>query len=62
MSFAKVPLQIEPVELHVVDALGQPDVPEYFQQLAKAITEDVNVMQGPQAERMSLRKLNRSRH
>ena len=34
-------MQLEPLELHVVDALGQQDVPEYFQQPAKATTEDV---------------------
>ena len=28
MSFAGVPLQFEPVELHVVDALGQQDIPK----------------------------------
>ena len=50
MSFAQVPMQFEPVELHVVDAFGQQDVPEYFQQFAKAITEDVSVMSGPQAQ------------
>ena len=50
MSFANVPLQFEPVELHVVDALGQQDVPECFQQPAKAITGSVRVMRGPQAE------------
>ena len=44
---ASVPLQFEPVELHVVDVFGQQDVPEYFQQPAKAITEDVSVMKGP---------------
>ena len=36
-----------PLELHVVDALGQQEVPDYFQQPAKAITEDVSVMKGP---------------
>ena len=30
-SFSHVPMQFEPLELHVVDALGQQDVPEYFQ-------------------------------
>ena len=33
LTFAQVPLQFEPVELrvnHVVDALGQQDVPDYF--------------------------------
>ena len=39
-----VPMQFEPLELHVVDALGQQEVPDYFQQPAKAITEDVSVM------------------
>ena len=34
-----VPMQFEPLELHVVDALCQQDVPECFQQPAKAITE-----------------------
>ena len=39
MSFApQVPMHFEPVELHVIDALGQQDVPEYFQQPAKAIS------------------------
>ena len=38
----------EPLELHVVDALGQQDVPDYFRQ--PAIAEDVRVMRGPQAE------------
>ena len=42
-------MQLE-LELHVVDALGQQGVPDYFQQPAKAITEDVSVMRGPQAE------------
>ena len=50
MSFASVPLQFKAVELHVMDALGQQDVPEYFQQPAKAIMENVSVMRGPQAE------------
>ena len=50
MSFSHVPMQFEPLELHVVDALGQLDVPDYFQQPAKAITEDVRVMRGPQAQ------------
>ena len=40
----------EPLGLHVVDALGQQDVPDDFQQPAKAITEDVSAMRGPQAE------------
>ena len=40
----------EPLELHVVDALGQQEVPDYFQQPAKAITEDVSVMKGPYAQ------------
>ena len=38
MSFSHVPMQLEPLELHVVDALGQQDVPDYFQQPAKATT------------------------
>ena len=42
-------MQFEPLELHVVDALGQQEVPDYFQQPAKAITEDVSVMRGPYA-------------
>ena len=46
-DFCSVPMQFEPLELHVVDALGQQD---YFQQPAKAITEDVSVMRGPQAQ------------
>ena len=50
MSFSHVPMQFELLELHVVDALGQQDVPDYFQQPAKAITEDVSVMRGPQAQ------------
>ena len=50
MSFSQVPMQFESLELHVVEALGQQDVPECFQQPAKAITEDVSVMRGPQAE------------
>ena len=52
MSFGQVPMQFEPLKLHVVDALGlgQQDVPDYFQQPAKAITEDVSVKRGPQAE------------
>ena len=29
-----VPMQFEPLELHVVDALGQQEVPDYFQQPA----------------------------
>ena len=44
-----VPMQFEPLELHVVDALGQQEVPDYFQQPAKATTEDVSVMRGPYA-------------
>ena len=50
MSFSQVPMQFEPLELHVVEALGQQEVTEYFQQPAEAITEDVSVMRGPQAE------------
>ena len=49
-AFSSVPMQFEPLELHVVDALGQQDVPDYFQQPAKAITEDVSAMRGPQAQ------------
>ena len=49
-AFSSVPKQFEPLELHVVDALGQQDAPDYFQQPAKAITEDVSVMRGPQAQ------------
>ena len=48
-GFSSVPMQFEPLELHVVDALGQQELPDYFQQPAKAITEDVNVMRGPDA-------------
>ena len=48
-DFSSVPMRFEPLELHVVDALGQQGVPDYFQQPAKAITEDVNVMRGPDA-------------
>ena len=47
-------MQFEPLELHVVDALGQQEVPDYFQQPAKAITEDVSVMRGPQAQKWIL--------
>ena len=43
-------MQFEPLELHIVDALGQQDVPGYVQQPAKAIAEDVSVMRGPQAQ------------
>ena len=43
-------MQFEPLELHVIDALGQQEVPDYFQQPAKAITEDVSVMKGPYAQ------------
>ena len=50
MSSGQVPMQFEPLELHVVDALVQQDVPDYFQQPAKAITEDVSVTRGPQAK------------
>ena len=42
-DFRSVPMQFEPLELHVIDALGQQEVPDYFQQPAKAITEDVSV-------------------
>ena len=48
-EFSSVPMRFEPLELHVVDALGQQEVPDYFQQPAKAITEDVNVTRGPDA-------------
>ena len=48
-DFRSVPMQFEPLELHVIDALGQQEVPDYFQQPAKAITEDVSVMRGPYA-------------
>ena len=56
-DFRSVPMQFEPLELHVVDALelhvvdalAQQEVPDYFQQPAKAITEDVSVMRGPYA-------------
>ena len=48
-NFSSVPMRFEPLELHVVDALGQQEVPDYFQQPAKAITEDVSVMRGPHA-------------
>ena len=50
MSFSRVPMQFKPLELRVVEALGQQDVPEYFQQPAQAITEAVSVMRGPQAQ------------
>ena len=49
-AFSSVPMQFEPLELHVVDAMGQQEVPDYFQQPAKAITEDVSVTQGPHAQ------------
>ena len=49
-SFSCVPMQFEPVELYVLDALGQQEVQECFQQLAKAIAEDVSVMRDPQAQ------------
>ena len=48
-AFCSVPMQFEPLELHVVDALGQQEVPGYFQQPAKTVTEDVSVMRGPLA-------------
>ena len=48
-DFSSVPMRFEPFELHVVDALGQQEVPDYFQQPAKAIAEDVSVMRGPYA-------------
>ena len=46
----KQTLREDLAELHVVDALGQQEVPDYFQQPAKAITEDVSVTKGPQAQ------------
>ena len=49
-SFSHAPTQFEALELRVVDALGQQDVPEHFQQPAKAIPENVSVMRGPQAQ------------
>ena len=48
-AFYSVPMQFETLELHVVDPLEQQEVPDHFQQPAKAITEDVSVMRGPQA-------------
>ena len=48
-DFSSVPMRFEPLELPVVDALGQQEVPDYFQQPAKAITEDVSMMKGPHA-------------
>ena len=48
-DFSSVPMRFEPLELHVVDALGQQEVPDYFHQPAKAITEHVSVMRGPDA-------------
>ena len=48
-DFSSGPMKFEPLELHVVDALGWQEVPDYFQQPAKAITEDVSVMRGPHA-------------
>ena len=50
MSFANVHLQFEPVELQVVDARGQQHVSEYLQQPVNAVTEDVSVTRGPQAQ------------
>ena len=47
-----VPMQFEPLELHVIDALGQQEVPDYFQQPAKAI-EDVSVMKGQEGQATS---------
>ena len=52
MSFATMAMQFEPVELHVIDALGQQEVPEYFQQPVKTITEEVCVMRCPQGGRV----------
>ena len=51
VSFSQVPMQFEPLELLVVEALGQQHVPEYFQQPAKAITEDV-CHEGPSGPRV----------
>ena len=48
-DFSSVPMRFGPLELHVVDSLGQQEVPDYFQQPGKAITEDVSVMRGPDA-------------
>ena len=48
-DFSSVPMRFEPLELHVVNALGQQEVPDYFQQPAKPITEDVSGMRGPDA-------------
>ena len=36
-DFHSVPMRFEPLELHVVDALGQQEVPDYFQQPAKLV-------------------------
>ena len=54
-EFSSVPMRFKPLELHVVDALGQQEVPDYFQQPAKAITEDASVMRGPDALEWILR-------
>ena len=48
-DFSSVRMRFEPLELHAVDALGQQEVPDYFKQPAKAITEEVSVMRGPDA-------------
>ena len=64
MSLDQVPMQFGPLELHVVDALGQQGVPEYFQQPAKVITEDVSVMKGPKnrsGSKQSWKRLHHSR-
>ena len=37
-----VPVQFEPLELHVVDALGQQEVPDYFQQGGGCIVGGIN--------------------
>ena len=50
----------------MIDALGQQEVPDYFQQFANAIIEDVNIMKAPHAQEwiagvpLFLRRLNLS--
>ena len=36
-DFSSVPIRFEPLELHVVDALGQQEVPDYFNNLLKPL-------------------------
>ena len=52
-------MQFEPLELQFVDALGQQDVPDYFQQPAKAITRGCECnarLAGPGMDTGSLRR------